>query len=220
MKGGKDGRVMTVCRQQHLPLWYSSPCLVQHAPLRSAHGTPLTYAADFHADFRFDMGCGYQPPEAAAGWLTVEEGRLLWQLAADKCVLELGTSAGRATVCLAQQAKRVVTVDEGDQSEAREWARRYGVAERVVFRQGEVAAVCRGLAERFELVFVNVTEDADGLRRALEALPPLLASGGQVAFHDYPDPSWPDVRWIVDEQAARCRWQRVAQADYVGVFQT
>ncbi len=219
LKGGKDGRVLTICRQQRLPLWYSAPCLVQHAPLRSAHGTPLAYAADFREDFRFQVGAGFQPPEAAAGRLTVEEGRLLWQMAEGRSVLELGTAAGRATVCLAQQAKRVVSVAAQDQAEAREWARRYGVAERVVFRQGEVEAACRGLAERFELVFVNVTEDADGLRRTLEAVPPLLASGGQVAFHDYPDPSWPDVRRVVDDYAARHHWQRVAQVDYLGVFQ-
>ncbi len=220
LKGGKDGRVLTVCRQHRLPLWYSSPCLVQHAPLRSVYQTPPAYAADFRDDFRFHVGEGFQPTEAIAGRLTVEEGRLLWQLAAGRGVLELGTAAGRATVCLAQQAEHVVSVDAPDQSEAREWARRYGVAERVVFRQGEMETACRGLSERFELVFVNATEDADNLLRIIEALLPLLAPGGQIAFHDYPDPSWPDVRRIVDEQAARYRWQRVAQADYVGVFQT
>jgi protein-L-isoaspartate O-methyltransferase len=219
LKGGKDGRVLTLCRQHRLPLWYAAPCLVQHAPLRSVYKTPPAYAADFRDDFRFHIGPGFQPPEAIAGRLTVEEGRLLWELAAGRSVLELGTAAGRATVCLAQQAERVVTVDAPDQGEAREWTRRYGVSERVVFRTGEVEAVCRGLTERFELVFVNGTEDAEGLRRTIEALLPLVAPGGQIAFHDYPDPSWPDVRRIVDEQATRHRWQRVAQADYVGVFQ-
>jgi hypothetical protein len=219
LKGGKDGRVLTVCRQFQLPLWYSAPCLVQHAPMRSAHKTPPTYAADFREDFRFHLDPGFQPPEAVPGWLTVEEARLLWQLAEGRCVLELGTGAGRATVCLAQQAKRVVTVDARDQAEAREWARRYGVAEQLVFCQGEVETICRGLDERFDLVFVDTEQDAASVRRDIEASRPLLAAGGLIAFHDYPDPGWPDVRRVVDEYAARHRWQRVAQADYLGVFQ-
>ncbi len=219
LKGGKDGRVLTICRRRQLPLWYSAPCLVQHAPMRSVYATPFTTAADFREDFRFHVGPGFQPPEAVPGELTVEEGRLLWQWAAGRSVLELGTAAGRSTVCLAQQAKRVMTVDVPDQAEAREWARRYGVAERVVFRQGEAEAICRGLAERFDLVFVDTEPEAISVRRDLEALLPLLAPGGLVAFHDYPDPSWPDVRRIVDEYAARHRWRRVAQADYLGVFQ-
>jgi protein-L-isoaspartate O-methyltransferase len=219
LKGGKDGRVMSICRQLQLPLWYSAPCLVQHAPLRSAHGTPATYAADFQVDYRFQLGPGFQPPEAVAGWLTVDEGRLLWQLAAGRCVLELGTGTGRSTVCLAQQAKRVVTVDADEQTEAREWARRFGIEERLVFHRGDVAAVCGGLAERFELTFVDTEQDAASVQRDIEALLPLLEPGGLIAFHDYPDPAWPDVRRIVDEQAARRHWRRVVQVDYLGVFQ-
>jgi protein-L-isoaspartate O-methyltransferase len=220
LKGGKDGRVLSICRQHLLPLWYSAPCLVQHAPLRSAHNTPPAYAADFRDDFRLRVGPGFQPPEAVPGWLTVEEARLLWQLAADRSVLELGTKAGRATVCLAQQAKRVVSVDAQDQSEAQEWARRYGVAERVRFRRGEMAAVCHGMEERFDLVFVDTEQDVASVQRDLDALLPRLTPGGLIAFHDYPDPGWPEVRRVVDEYAARYSWQRVAQADYVGVFQS
>ncbi len=127
--------------------------------------------------------------------------------------------AGRATVCLAQQAKRVVTVDAGDQSEAREWVRRYGLAERLAFRQGEVEAACRGSDEHFDLVFVNTGPEAANVWRALDALLPSLTPGSLIAFHDYPDPEWPDVRRLVDEYARRCQWRRVAQADYLGVFQ-
>jgi hypothetical protein len=47
---------------------------------------------------------------------------------------------------------------------------------------------------------------------------PLLAPCGLLAFHDYPDPGWPDVRRVVDEHARRLGWKRVAQADFLGVF--
>lgn len=219
LRKGKDSRVLAICRELQLPMWYSSPCLVQHAPLRSAHGTPPAYAADFRVDFRLHVGAGYQPPEAVPGWLSVEEGRLLWQLAAECRVLELGTALGRSAVCMAQQAKRVVTVNVQDQSEAREWTRRFGVAERVVFHRGDVEAVCGGLEERFDLVFVDSGHDAASVRRDIEVALRLRAAGGLIAFHDYPDPGWPDVRRVVDEYAVRLGWQRVAQVDYLGVFQ-
>jgi hypothetical protein len=44
--------------------------------------------------------------------------------------------------------------------------------------------------------------------------------GGLLAFHDYPDPGWPDVRRVVDDHARRLGWQRTAQADFLGVFRT
>jgi hypothetical protein len=69
------------------------------------------------------------------------------------------------------------------------------------------------------LVFVDTAQDAASVRRDIETLLPLLAPGGLIAFHDYPDPSWPDVRCVVDEHAARHHWLRVEQVDYLGVFQ-
>jgi hypothetical protein len=48
----------------------------------------------------------------------------------------------------------------------------------------------------------------------------LLKPGGWLAFHDYPDPDWPEVRRVVDDCAQRFGWSRLAQADYLGVFQS
>jgi hypothetical protein len=56
------------------------------------------------------------------------------------------------------------------------------------------------------------------VRRGIEAALPLLAGDGLLAFHDYPDPSWPDVRRVVDDYARRLDWQRIAQAGFVGIF--
>jgi predicted O-methyltransferase YrrM len=88
----------------------------------------------------------------------------------------------------------------------------------VEFRRGAIAETCRALKERFDLVFIDTEHDAASVGRDIEAMAPLLISGGLAAFHDYPDPGWPDVRRVVDEYAARHSWRRVAQADYLGVF--
>ena len=219
LKEGQDTRVIGVCSELQLPLWYAAPCLVEHAPVRSAFGTPAARAADFDAAWRAAAPAGFEPPDGVPGWLTPAEGRALWAAAAGLAVLELGTAGGRATVCLAQSARRVVSVDARDQGPAAEWARRFGVAARVEFRRGEVGGVAAALAgERFGLALVDTEHDAASVRRDLDAVARVLDPGGLVAVHDYPDPGWPDVRRVVDEYAARLGWVRVAQADYLGVF--
>ena len=215
---GQDAWVLSVCNELKVPLWYSDPCLVEHAPLTTAFATPTAYAPDFDAECVLEVGPGFQPPEAVPGWLTAEEGALLWQAAAGRRVLEVGTQSGRATVCLAQSATGVLSVGEGDPSEAAEWARRYGLAGRVSFARGGVGAVCERLAGGFDLAHIDTVHDAASMTRDIAAALPLLAPGGLVAFHDYPDPGWPDVRRVVDEHARRLGWRRVAQEGYLGLF--
>jgi SAM-dependent methyltransferase len=219
LKEGQDTRVISVCSELQLPLWYTCPCLLEHATLTSAFGTPAAHAPDFDADFRLEIAAGFQPPEEVPGWLPLDEGQLLYEQAVDRRVLELGTALGRSTVCLAQQGRQVVSVDVQDQSEAKEWCRRYGVEERVVFHQGEVERIVPRLEERFDMVFIDTEHDETSVKRDIEAALPMLRPGGLIAFHDYPDPGWPDVRRVVDDYARRLGWRRIAQANYLGVFQ-
>ncbi len=218
LREGQDARVLSICGELQLPLWYTSPCLVEHMQLTSAFGTPVVRAPDFDADFCLEIQAGFQPPEEVPGWLTVEEGRLLWEHAAGLRVLELGTALGRSTLCLAQQARQVVTIDRDDQSEAHEWSRRYQLQDRIVFRQGEVEETASRLEGRFDMVFVDTHPDEASVRRDIEAALPLLGGSGLMAFHDYPDPGWPEVRRVVDAYAARFGWRRIAQVDFLGIF--
>lgn len=215
---GQDTRVISVCAEFRLPLWYSVPCLVEHVPRISAFGTPMAYAPDFDADFRLEIEEGFQPPEEVPGWLTLAEARLLWKTAMCLEVLELGTACGRSTVCLGQSAKRVVSVDIADQAEAAEWARRFGVSDRVEFLRDHAGAVCQKLSGKFDLVFIDTLHDSASVERDIAIALRFLKPDGLLAFHDYPDPSWPDVRRIVDEHAKRLGWKRRAQADFLGVF--
>ena len=92
LKEGQDARVMSRLRR-------IAVAVVVHLPLlggtRSAD-LGLWHArgprADFDAEFRLEIQSGFQPPEEIPGWLTVEEGRLLWEHAAGRRVLELGTA--------------------------------------------------------------------------------------------------------------------------------
>ncbi|MDY3554652.1 class I SAM-dependent methyltransferase [Gemmata sp. JC717] len=213
---GQDTRVIQVCAELSLPLWYTMPCLVEHAPLRSVFGTPPARAVDFVADRRLTTGNGFQPPDGVPGTLTPVEGRALWEAAAGRDVIELGTGCGRGTVCLAQSARAVTTVGVADPAAAAEWVRRFGLSARVEFRHATGA----GDAARFGLAFVGAACDESGVRRDLDAALTVLRPGGLIAVHNYPDPVWPDVRRVVDEYALRLGWERIVQADYLGVFQT
>ena len=220
LPGGQDARVLAACGGHGLPLWYTDPCLAEHAPLGTVFATPPARAPDFDPDCVLAPGPGFQPPEAVPGGLTRDEGELLWQAAAGRRVLELGTGAGRATVCLAQSAAAVASVGPGDPAEAAEWMRRYGRAARVEFRHGATAAACAALPAAFDLAVLAPGADPAGLADELNAAWPRLAPGGRVAVHGYPDPDLPWVRPTVDALAARLRWRRVAQEGYLAVFQT
>jgi hypothetical protein len=219
---GADTRVMAVCAELRVPLWYTDPCLVEHVPVGSAFGTPPAYAPDFDPNFRLSLPTSgvFQPPEVVPGWLTRAEAELLWSAVTGKRVLELGTAAGRSTVSMAQGAARLVSVDVTDQAEAAEWVRRYGAADRVRFERGDAAEVCGRLAERFGVALIDTGHDAASVARDIGAALRLLEPGGLLAFHDYPDPGWPDVRRVVDDHARRLGWRRVGQADYLGLFST
>ncbi|MCE9563255.1 MAG: class I SAM-dependent methyltransferase [Planctomycetes bacterium] len=217
---GHDTRLLSVCAAFKVPLWYTQPCLVEHAPCVSAFETPDAYAPDFDLEFCLTVGDGFQPPEAIPGELTVEEGELLWRMATGRDVLVLGTAYGQTTVCMAQSARRVVSADAADQSEAMEWVHRFGVANQVEFRQGNESAVCRGLGGRFGLVLLDTPHDAVTIERDVAAALRVLKPGGLLAFRAYPDPVWPDVRRVVDAHASRLGWRRLAQEGFLGVFRT
>src|SRR4051812_45637582 len=50
-------------------------------------------------------------PRDVDGWLTPEQGRILAELATDKVCLEIGSYQGKSTICMAQTAKHVHSVD-------------------------------------------------------------------------------------------------------------
>ena len=217
---GQDSRMLSVCNELKLPMYYTMPCLIEHVPLVTAFGTPIAYAPDFDPDFRLTIGAGFQHPETVPGLLTNGEAKCLYKHADGRHVLELGTPGGRATVCMAQSAASVTTLDIADQSVAMDWVRRYGLTEKVTFVRGDIGVVGKMLSGTYDLIFIDTEHDVASLTRDIENALPLLSPGGILAFHDYPDPGWPEVRPVVDGYASKLNWKRIAQVDYCGVFRT
>src|SRR5579875_959101 len=53
---GQDARVLPICNELQLPLWYNYPCLVvEHASLTSAFATLPARIPDCDADFRLEV---------------------------------------------------------------------------------------------------------------------------------------------------------------------
>ena len=114
----------------------------------------------------------------------------------------------------------IVSIDQEDPSEAREWCRRYQVDGTVEFLQGRIEQIVPRLEERFDMAFVDIGHDRESVARAIEASLRILEPGGLVAFQGYPDPCWPEVRQVVDDHANRLSWKRLDQTNFLAIFQT
>jgi predicted O-methyltransferase YrrM len=128
--------------------------------------------------------------------LSETEGRTLAELANGKIVLELGAWLGRSTVCMAQTAAKLYSVDwhRGDTHAGLtptlgaylQNLQRYGLFDQVIPIVGRFEDVLPALRyAHFDGIFLDgchnyaaVTSDIDQAQR-------LLAPGGWVAFHDY-----------------------------------
>jgi hypothetical protein len=132
------------------------------------------------------------------GWLTPEEGAALASLAKDKIVLELGSFKGRSTVCMAEVAHHVVTVDWHGGDADGVPAGSFPDLEKNIQASGVkgVALVNKRFEElddfflkahRFDLVFVDGQHDAASVKRDAEIAKRTGAS--VIAFHDATYPS-------------------------------
>lgn len=163
-------------------------------------------------------------PEDVQGWLTEKEGQKLYELAAGKLVLEMGSYCGRSTICMAQSAKQVVAVDTfhctntvGDGNkypEFEENIKRYGVKDRIHVSCGRFDLELRYLAsqapQEFDLVFVDGSHDEASVTEDIQLALPLLHPNGIISFHDYAYPGlWPDVKKVVDAWRGQRRMEQV-----------
>lgn len=149
-------------------------------------------------------GDGFRFPADVDGWLLPSEGHALANLAVGKRVLEIGSYHGRSTICLAQTAKEVISIDPHDGrgtpkpqptlDKYRRNLERYGVANVTSFI-GTLDNTM--LAGEFDLAFIDGAHDYDSVVRDARGAAKLLKRGGLLAFHDYGDKN--GVTRAVDE---------------------
>ena len=133
------------------------------------------------------------------GWLTESEGLALRDLAAGKHVLEIGSLFGRSTVCMAEVATQVVSVDPhlGQAIEGTRWENQstledffnnlsaHGVCHKVVPVVAPIETASPLLNSMFDLVFVDGDHSHEACLRDCEIAWRLLDLNGTIAVHDY-----------------------------------
>lgn len=139
----------------------------------------------------------FQFPHDVEGWLSPEEGAALAQYAQGGRVLEIGCYLGRSTVCLAQTARSVLSVDPFDgraTTAPRDTLEHYKQNLDNHRRQAEVewlrgtsADVLPTLSDDpgFDLIFIDGDHAYETVRHDVAQARRLLARGGLIALHDY-----------------------------------
>jgi predicted O-methyltransferase YrrM len=145
-----------------------------------------------------------QFPHEISGWLTVLEGTSLAELATGKHVLEIGSYCGRSTICMAQTALSVWSVDPHDGRATPNERDTYAEFLANVARYGltnvnSVRGVVHAGLEfpcKFGLVFVDGDHTLPAVRNDIAIALSLLDVDGRIAFHDYrTSPGEYDGRW-------------------------
>lgn len=164
-------------------------------------------------------------PLREAGTFAVCPGdrRALYYLAAyfkPNSVLEIGTSVGGSTTCIAQALEthaaadaKMVTVDIIDVNDAalmaarsiphehtpREMLTRLGLADRVSFQIGRSADFLNRASEKFDFIFIDGDHSAPAVYQDVALALGVLSPGGIIVLHDYyPQnrpiyPSWKQI---------------------------
>lgn len=145
-------------------------------------------------------------PSDVEGWLLREEGEALRKLARGKMVLEIGSYCGRSTICLAQEAMGVVSVDPHDgratpkpkdtYGEMQENLSRHGVVDRVRIVRSSSEDLASEPTHPFDLVFIDGAHDYSSVKRDIEVAIRHLKADGLIAFHDFREyPAQHDGGW-------------------------
>lgn len=136
-------------------------------------------------------------PTHVRGWLTEVEGHALAELATGKVVLEVGSYCGRSTICMAQTADRVCSVDPFTSRATPGGVDTYDefVANLNAHLVSDKVFIVRDLfteesakqlpVAKFGLIFIDGDHSYEAVWRDFENAKTLLDEDGLIAFHDY-----------------------------------
>jgi hypothetical protein len=157
-------------------------------------------------------------PDEVPGWFTQAECDLWYRTCSGRDVLELGRYYGRSTVVAALAASRVVSIDRESAAPADFWLQRYGVRHKVWLREGEFAALVPTSLGPFSACLIDGNPDQRHVEADIAAVVPHLAAGAVIGCHNYGNPTYPEVRSVVDATAKHLGGRLIDRADFLAVF--
>jgi predicted O-methyltransferase YrrM len=153
------------------------------------------------------------------GWMEPDELVCLVELAQQsKRIAEIGSWAGRSAVALAQHTPGCVfsvdtwsasltTRTEHNADLFSKWmANTAGLpVVPVMMESARAARMFAAAGMTFDLIFLDGDHTEAYLREDIALWKPLLAEGGIFCGHDYNEPTWPDVKRVIDEVIPKFR---------------
>lgn len=130
------------------------------------------------------------------GWLTYEEGELLFRLARDcsgrGAIVEIGSWRGKSTTCLGLGSKagkgvRVYAIDRHTKGTFPDFERNMdaaGIADIVTPIAGRSQDAAADFDEPIELLFIDGAHEYELVREDFDRWVPKVVDGGVVAMHD------------------------------------
>jgi len=145
------------------------------------------------------------------GWLTLKEGRLLYNLArkSKKCIVEIGAWKGKSTICLALGSAHgfcvpVITVDHfhGSKEHGRvdtfkDFVRNVthaNVDKYIVVYKMKSADAAEKFGMTIDLLFIDGSHEYEDVKTDYRLWTKKLVKGGVLAMHDS---NWPGVRAVI-----------------------
>ena len=179
-------------------------------------------------------------PSNIPGFITDEEGAWLAEAATGETAVEIGSFMGRSTCHIGTQAVRLYCVEpfcgqpvppppgEGVDFAVvrRNWhhnVQQMGLEDRVVLIEltsvNAFPALVRSGVRNIGLLFIDGSHYEIDLREDVRYAE-LLRVGGKVAFHDYSNERFPDVKRVVDEwfTSAGSAYEILSAPDSIGAF--
>ena len=204
----------SVPQQVRLPDEFPSPGLAPaHLPMEA---TAWRFFTEWLTEPDGDGG----HPDEVPGWFLRGECDLWQRSCRGRDVLELGRHLGRSTVAAALSARSVVSIDRTSAWPADLWLQRYGVRQKVWLREGEFADLVATSGGPFSACLSDGAHDRWNVERDIATAAPHLVPGAVVAFLDYDDPAFPDVRVAADDAAERRGWRLLERIHHLAVFVT
>lgn len=218
VQAGPNGRPLFVHRFHNK---FASPGVFPHSVVWQPTQLPMEATAwAFFLEWLTDSSSAGPVADEVPGEATYEDCACWQRSCARRDVLELGRHHGRTTVVAALSAHSMVSIDRASAWPADMWLQRYRVRHKVWLREGEFAELVPTSGGPFSACLIDGSRDRRNVERDVATVVPRLAPSAVIGFQGYSDPSFPDVRSVADETAARHGWRMVDRGDSLAVFMT